>query len=95
MNENLRWFQPAFWLRGMIRVYQRLVSSRTGSNCRYLPTCSSYAIDALETHGAARGGWLATKRVLSCNPWSTGGFEHQPVPLKEPAKQTQPEPVDA
>ena len=83
MNENLRWYQPASWFRGAIRGYQRFFSSRTGPNCRYLPTCSNYAIQAVEQHGAARGGWLAAKRVLSCNPWGTKGFEHQPVPVKQ------------
>lgn len=80
MTRDLRWYQPAAWLRGLVRAYQRLISSRTGANCRYLPTCSAFAIEAIETHGATRGGWLATKRVLSCNPWGSDGFEHRPVP---------------
>lgn len=86
MSRELHWYHPAFWLRGLIRAYQRTFSSRTGSNCRYLPTCSAYAIEALEVHGTVRGGWLATKRVISCNPFNTKGFQHQPVPpRKEPA----------
>ena len=80
MSEELRWYQPAYWIRGAIRAYQHIVSRRTGSNCRYLPTCSAYAVEALETHGAFRGSWLGFRRVLSCNPLSTRGFAHQPVP---------------
>ena len=83
MIEELRWYQPAFWLRGLVRLYQRTISSRTTSNCRYLPTCSAYAVEAIEVHGAARGGWLATKRIVSCNPWASDGFEHRPVPVKK------------
>ncbi len=80
MTTELRWYQPARWVRSGIRLYQRTISSRTGANCRYLPTCSAYAVEAVETHGAARGSWLAAKRIARCNPWSTDGFVHQPVP---------------
>ena len=80
MSSTLRRYQPAYWIRAGIRAYQRLVSSRTGSNCRYLPTCSAYAMEAVEVHGAGRGSWMALKRIARCNPWSTNGFEHHPVP---------------
>lgn len=80
MRRQLRWYQPAHWMRGTVRAYQRVVSARTGSSCRYLPTCSAYAVEAIETHGATRGGWLAAQRVASCHPWATEGFAHQPVP---------------
>ena len=80
MKETLRWYQPAFWIRGLIRAYQRGISARTGSNCRYLPTCSAYAVEAVEVHGAARGTWMAMRRIARCNPWSTDGFAHDPVP---------------
>ena len=80
MSKNLRRWEPAFWLRASIRAYQRFISPRTAANCRFLPTCSAYAVEAIEVHGAARGGWLATKRVFSCNPLGTKGFVHQPVP---------------
>ena len=83
MNEALRWYQPAYWIRGAIRAYQHLVSRRTGSHCRFLPTCSAYAVEAVETHGALRGSWLAVRRVASCNPGTTKGFVHQPVPPKQ------------
>lgn len=80
MKRDLRWYQPALWVRSAIRLYQKTISSRTGSNCRYLPTCSAYAIEAVETHGGVRGLWLSTLRILRCNPWSTDGFVHEPVP---------------
>ena len=82
MNDTLRWYQPAYWIRGTIRFYQRGISARTGSNCRYLPTCSAYAVEAVETHGAGRGAWLAVRRIGRCNPWATDGFAHDPVPPK-------------
>jgi putative membrane protein insertion efficiency factor len=64
-------------LRRLIRGYQFLRAGRP-SPCRYLPTCSDYALEAIEVHGAARGGWLALRRVGRCHPW--GGHGHDPVP---------------
>jgi len=65
----------------LIRGYQKFISPILPSSCRYTPTCSHYAIEALKTHGLLRGGWLATKRIVSCNPW--GGSGHDPVPPKK------------
>jgi uncharacterized protein len=62
----------------LLRGYQLLVSPMLGQNCRFYPSCSSYAIEALEVHGAARGGWLALRRVCRCHPWHAGGVD--PVP---------------
>ncbi|MFT4062650.1 MAG: membrane protein insertion efficiency factor YidD [Edaphocola sp.] len=61
-----------------IRLYQRFVSPWLGAQCRYAPTCSQYAAEAIEKHGALKGGWLALKRILSCNPF--GGHGYDPVP---------------
>ena len=61
-----------------IKFYQYVISPMTGASCRYTPTCSSYAIEALKKHGQIKGGWLAIKRILSCNPW--GGHGYDPVP---------------
>lgn len=68
----------AFLLKMLVRAYQLALSPYLAPRCRYLPTCSAYAIEALETHGAMRGGWLALARILRCHPW--GGFGLDPVP---------------
>ena len=78
MSRELRPYHPAWWLRGLIRGYQRFVSPLLGRNCRYHPTCSQYAVKALEAHGLLRGGWLAVRRLGRCHPWHEGGFD--PVP---------------
>ena len=61
-----------------IRVYRYLISPLFGSHCRYTPTCSQYAIEAIERHGAIKGLYLAAKRLSSCHPWHAGGYD--PVP---------------
>ncbi len=61
-----------------ILFYQKFISPYTPASCRYYPTCSSYAIQALKKHGALKGSYLAIKRILSCNPW--GGSGYDPVP---------------
>lgn len=62
----------------LIRLYQKFLSPLLGAQCRYTPTCSQYAVEAFQKYGALKGGWLAFKRILSCNPW--GGHGHDPVP---------------
>ena len=62
---------------GLIRLYQLARAGRP-SPCRYLPTCSAYAVEAVERHGAARGGWLALRRMGRCHPWGGSGVD--PVP---------------
>lgn len=61
-----------------IRLYQRLISPMTPQRCRYAPTCSAYAVEALQVHGALKGPVLATWRLLRCNPWTLGGVDHVP-----------------
>ena len=61
-----------------IKFYQILISPLLGPRCRYYPTCSNYAVQAIEKHGAFKGSWLAFKRIISCHPW--GGSGHDPVP---------------
>ncbi|MDH5454938.1 MAG: membrane protein insertion efficiency factor YidD [Gammaproteobacteria bacterium] len=68
-------------LIGLVRAYRLLISPWLGSNCRYQPTCSSYAIEALQVHGVLKGGWLALQRIGRCHPW--GGSGYDPVPGTE------------
>ncbi len=62
----------------LIRVYQYTLSPFIGRSCRYTPTCSHYSVEALEKYGPFKGGWMAAKRIASCNPW--GGSGCDPVP---------------
>ena len=62
----------------LIKGYQKVISPHTLSHCKYIPTCSQYAIEAIEKHGALKGGLLAVWRILRCNPFSKGGYD--PVP---------------
>jgi len=61
-----------------LRFYKAAVSPMLPPACRYTPTCSEYAMEAVERFGVMRGGWLAAKRLLSCHPWCRGGYD--PVP---------------
>ena len=61
-----------------IRFYQRCISPLTPPSCRFTPTCSQYAIEALRKHGPLRGTWLAVRRILRCHPWGCSGYD--PVP---------------
>jgi len=61
-----------------IRFYKREISPMLPPSCRFTPTCSEYAMQAIEKYGAAKGGWLALKRILRCNPFHKGGYD--PVP---------------
>lgn len=65
-------------LLALVRFYRSGVSPMLAPRCRYLPSCSAYAVEALELHGAGRGSWLALRRVLRCHPFHKGG--HDPVP---------------
>lgn len=71
-------------LIALIRFYQRFISSRTSPSCRFTPTCSAYAIEAIERFGAFRGSGLAIWRILRCNPFGKAGYD--PVPEKKPKK---------
>jgi putative membrane protein insertion efficiency factor len=65
-------------LIGALRIYQYLFRPLLGANCRFYPSCSDYALEALTRHGALRGAWLAIRRVGRCHPWHAGGYD--PVP---------------
>ena len=66
----------------IIKIYKFLISPLLGNSCRYLPTCSEYSIDALKTYGFFKGFFLSMKRILSCHPWGSGGFD----PVKKEMK---------
>lgn len=74
--------RPRRWLAlplvALVRFYQVAISPWLGGNCRFQPTCSAYAIEALEIHGALKGSWLAIRRIGRCHPW--GGSGYDPVP---------------
>jgi uncharacterized protein len=65
-------------LLGVIRFYSRAVSPALPARCRFYPTCSAYAAEAIERHGAARGTWLAVRRLVKCAPWHPGGVDLVP-----------------
>jgi len=65
-------------LVGLLRGYQYVISPLLGNHCRFYPSCSHYAVEAIETHGAVRGVRFAVQRLLRCHPWHPGGYD--PVP---------------
>lgn len=67
-------------LRGLIRLYQLLVSPLLLPSCRYLPSCSDYAAEAITQHGALAGSLLAARRLLRCHPWGGSGYDPVPAP---------------
>ncbi len=69
---------PSALLAGLIRGYQLVISPMLPPSCRFTPSCSQYALDAVRRHGAVRGTWLAARRLARCHPWNPGGYD--PVP---------------
>ena len=74
----MRW--PALVLVTVVRAYQLVLSPALGPTCRFNPSCSAYAVEALRTRGALVGTWLTVRRLLRCHPWNPGGVD--PVPLR-------------
>ncbi len=79
---NALWHLPQHLLMFVVKAYRMLLKPWLGNACRFEPTCSAYALQALEQHGAVVGATLATGRVLRCNPWCDGGCD--PVPAQAP-----------
>ena len=74
---------PQLLLLGLLRIYQTVISPLTGPTCRYYPSCSQYAVVAVQRHGAVRGTWLAARRLARCHPWTPGGVDDVP-PVRVP-----------
>lgn len=70
-------------LRGLVHAYRLIISPCIGPRCRFLPTCSDYALDALARHGAIRGGWLTLGRLARCHPLGGSGFDPVPTDVEE------------
>lgn len=66
-----------------VRAYRMVLSPIVGMNCRYQPTCSAYALEALEKHGAVKGSWLALRRIGRCHPFGSSGYDPVPEPGKK------------
>lgn len=68
----------------LIHGYQRLVSPFMAPRCRFMPSCSTYAVEAIEVHGLARGGWLSLRRLGRCHPFHRGGYDPVPASMTAP-----------
>jgi len=77
--------RPGLAARAMIfgvLAYRATLARWLGGQCRYHPTCSAFAVEAIRGHGAARGGWLALRRILRCHPWGGSGYDPPPPPTR-------------
>lgn len=83
---------PALAIVGVLTVYRLLVSPMYGQTCRFYPSCSAYALEAVQRHGAAKGSWLAVRRLGRCHPWNPGGVDPVP-PTTDDLRTTAPTPA--
>jgi len=67
----------------LLRLYRAVISPLYGDVCRYYPSCSSYALQAIQQHGVVRGSWMGLRRIARCHPWALGGVDDVPLPLRQ------------
>lgn len=83
------WNLPRNILILLLKAYRKVVSPLYGQVCRFFPSCSAYALEAITVHGAVKGSWLAVRRLARCHPWNAGGVDHVPAGDREwPASRT-------
>lgn len=82
-----------YFLIGLLKAYRALISPLYGQVCRYHPSCSAYALGAVQQHGSVRGGWLAVRRVGRCHPWAAGGYDPVPEHVGRAARAAQHAPA--
>lgn len=73
------WNLPRNFLILLLKAYRKVISPLYGQVCRFFPSCSAYALEAITVHGAVKGSWLAARRLLRCHPWNSGGVDHVPA----------------
>ena len=73
------WNLPRNFLILLLMTYRKVISPLYGQVCRFFPSCSAYALEAITVHGAVKGSWLAVRRLARCHPWNAGGVDHVPV----------------
>ena len=81
---------PALAVVGLLRLWQLLVSPVYGQTCRFYPSCTAYAMEAVDRHGLVRGGWLTVRRLARCHPWNPGGVDLVPAPRVRPSAEPAP-----
>jgi putative membrane protein insertion efficiency factor len=89
-SEQRRPGRAARLLLALVRFYRTAISPALPPSCRYTPSCSAYAVEAIEVHGAARGGYLAVRRLLRCHPFHAGGHDPVPSPVAPAGSMSRP-----